>query len=864
MRILNEEASKRNKKILREAFQYDVRRLEEARAYADNLLNEGVLNESVYQSISDEYLLDEGVFDTLKALGKNVGGAAAAKVKDKVQAATAAVKSKVQTGVNYAKAEYAKAKEQGNAIEMERLQSRLSQLQRGAATSATGTVSDRTRAARAGGTVSDRARAARAAARDTPAARAAAPATVPKGAAPEAAAPPGAPPPATTAAPRGAKPPLLQPPVLPTTAAPRGAKPPLLQPPLLPTTAAPAAAEPPVITPPKAAAPDINQRIRTPIEDPYPVGRDVLFNRSSGERSSGYVSEKMPDGRVRVRFKTEDGAWATKVMSPEELLDRSSILGRVIPRPTAAPPGAQPPVITPPPKAAAPAAPAKAEAPSSATNAVAASVMTDAFLEMAKNDPEGFKKLAIAAASPGGVEKVEKLLNRQETKVEAEKIQDELANSPEAQKSPGLLGKVKTLFSKTKAFAKKHPIMFWGGLAIVATVGGLAVVGAGGVGALAASVIAKVAASKGLIVTAATIGGAVSGAKEIMAQKKAGGKFQWGKVAKAAGTGALKRAGQTLATVAATAIGGQALKGGSELANAAAPAEAPAAAPADTATSEDDTYGIKTLGISDEKFAALGREYVLSPEYAAAVESGGPSSPSVGDGFAEFVSKKTGVPLDKLQARLFPDDDSTPFHLGARVTQLAKQQGIDIKSASGQAAGATMSDLAQKVDTANAAPIADPRSWRSDTRIETDFGTLLPKGGNRVDNEMLAKMTIEVKNAMDAKIQELPGLLTGQTIDIAGGPHGGGSITDAIGRKHGILNLGNIVKDNPTLEWNQQNRWDSISRNELLNAVKDVREGVPGAQSRYDIASQSIAASIVKRIQSAILDKPELIKLFNK
>jgi hypothetical protein len=448
MLVLNEQRSKRNKEILREAFQYDVRRLEEARAYADNLLNEGVLSESVYHSISDEYLLDEGIFDTLKALGKNVGGAAVAKVKDKAQAAAAAIKSKVQTGVDYAKAEYAKAKEQGNAKEMERLQARLAQLQKGA---------------------------------------------------------PAAPAPAAA----------------PTAAAKRLGRPAKAAPAAAPAAPAPAAATPAPATVPKVAA---------------PVAAD--------------------------------------------------------------PAAAKPPVITPS-KAIAPAvAPAKAEAPSSATNAVAVKAMTDGFTEMAKNDPENFKKLALAATAPGGDKKVEALINNPQAKAEAEKIQDELANSPEAQKSPGLLGKVKTLWSKTREIAKKHPIMFWGGLGLAAAVGGLAVVGAGGVGALAAAVIAKVAASTGMIATGAAIGGAVSGAKEIMAQKKAGGKIQWGKVAKAAGTGALKRAGQTLATVAATAVGGEALKGaskvGSEIANAVTPA-APAAAAAAPAAGARQPVGTHSV-----------------------------------------------------------------------------------------------------------------------------------------------------------------------------------------------------------------------------------------------------------------------------
>ena len=570
MLVLNEQRSKRNKEILREAFQYDVRRLEEARAYADNLLNEGVLSESVYHSISDEYLLDEGIFDTLKALGKNVGGAAAAKVKDKVQAAAAAVKSKVQTGVDYAKAEYAKAKEQGNAKEMERLQSRLSQLQKGAPAAAA-----------------------------TPVAK-------------------------------------------PTTAAKRPGRPAKAAPAAAPTAAAPVAATPAPATP--AAAPTVPT--------------------------------------------------VPKVAAP-------------------APTSAKPPVITPPAAAPKAATPAKAEAPSSATNAVAVKAMTDGFTEMAKNDPDNFKKLAAAATAPGGVKKIETLLNNPQAKAEAEKIQDELANSPEAQKSPGLLGKVKSLWSKTREIAKKHPIMFWGGLGLAAAVGGLAVVGAGGVGALAAAVIAKVAASTGMIATGAAIGSVISGAKEVMAQRKAGGKMQWGKVAKQAAIGGLKRAGQTLATVAAAAVGGEALKGaskvGSEIANAVTPtrAAAPAAgaaASADTAAPAgdvEDTFGVKDLGISNDKYVALAKEYVNAPEYAAAVAAGGESSPSVGDGFAEFISKKTGVPLRNLQAHLFTDDSSTPQTLGMNISNFAHEQGVNLKSASGQAARSTMSDLAQKVDTAN-------------------------------------------------------------------------------------------------------------------------------------------------------------------
>jgi hypothetical protein len=107
-----------------------------------------------------------------------------------------------------------------------------------------------------------------------------------------------------------------------------------------------------------------------------------------------------------------------------------------------------------------------------------------------------------------------------------------------------------------------------------------------------------------MIATGAAIGSVTSGAKEIMAQRKAGGKMQWGKVAKQAAIGGLKRAGQTLATVAATAVGGEALKGaqkvGSEVANAVTPAgtAAPAAAAA-PATSTNTARPSTNIDVTD-------------------------------------------------------------------------------------------------------------------------------------------------------------------------------------------------------------------------------------------------------------------------
>jgi len=217
----------------------------------------------------------------------------------------------------------------------------------------------------------------------------------------------------------------------------------------------------------------------------------------------------------------------------------------------------------------------KKAAAAPADKAVAAKAMEDVFLQMQKNDPKNFQKLLAVKDDPT---KVAALLNNPKIKAEQDKVEDQLANSPDAQKSPGILGKVKGLWSKTKEIAKKHPIMFWGGLGLVAAVGGAAVLGAGGVGLLAASVLGKIAAAKGTIATAGLLGGGLEGAKEVMAQRKAGGKMQWGKLAKAVGTGALKRAGQTIAAIGGSEVLGQAGKGigkiagGLSGASAAAPA----------------------------------------------------------------------------------------------------------------------------------------------------------------------------------------------------------------------------------------------------------------------------------------------------
>ena len=436
-RILNEEASKRNTEILREAFQYDVRRLEEARACVDNLLNEGVLSESAHRTISDHDLLNED----LEEIKANV----ARRRRERAAAGLPPLPGEAREIA-------AKAKEAARRA-------------------------------------------------------ASAPANV-----------------------------------VPANFGRRSAD------------------EPPVISEPRGstgtapAASGLLARIGAAAQK----GKDILANVRKGANLPPIIN--------RTAAKAKEAAPAPA--------------GETAAKQTSKQPSAIPPPVP----------------QQTASAAVGQEAMMKAVMAMAENDPANFKKLVDIANGPGGVKKVEALLNKPEAKAEAESIKDELANSPEAKKSPGFLDKIKSRVSKTGAFAKKHPIMFWGGLGLIATIGGLAVVGAGGVGALATAVIAKVAAAKGIVAVAAIGGTAVSGAKEVIAQKKAGGKFQWGKVAKQAAVGGIKAAGKAIATIGATAVAGEALKGaskvGSGIVNAATPpagappaAAAPVAAAA-TATSE--------------------------------------------------------------------------------------------------------------------------------------------------------------------------------------------------------------------------------------------------------------------------------------
>jgi len=461
-RVLNEEASKRNTEILREAFQYDVRRLEEARACVDNLLNEGVLSESAHRTISDHDLLNED-FEDLKA-----------------------------------------------DVARQR----------------------RERAAAGLPPLPGEAREIKAKAKEAARRAASAPANV-----------------------------------VPVNFGRRSAD------------------EPPVISEPRGstgtapAASGLLARIGAAAQK----SKDILANVRKGANLPPIIN--------RTAAKAKEAAPAPGAAAPagETAAKQTSKQPSVIPPPVPQDTPAAPRVISA--KSTPPPVPQQ-----TASAAVGQEAMMKAVMAMAENDPANFKKLVDIANGPGGVKKVEALLNKPEAKAEAESIKDELANSPEAKKSPGFLDKIKSRVSKTGAFAKKHPIMFWGGLGLIATIGGLAVVGAGGVGALATAVIAKVAAAKGIVAVAAIGGTAVSGAKEVIAQKKAGGKFQWGKVAKQAAVGGIKAAGKAIATIGATAVAGEALKGaskiGSGIVNAATPpagappaAAAPVAAAA-TATSE--------------------------------------------------------------------------------------------------------------------------------------------------------------------------------------------------------------------------------------------------------------------------------------
>ena len=73
------------------------------------------LNEAALNALCENQTIEEGPFDTLKALGKNVAGKVA---------------NKVSAGVQAIKGELEKAKSEGDAAEVARLQARIAQLQK--------------------------------------------------------------------------------------------------------------------------------------------------------------------------------------------------------------------------------------------------------------------------------------------------------------------------------------------------------------------------------------------------------------------------------------------------------------------------------------------------------------------------------------------------------------------------------------------------------------------------------------------------------------------------------------------------------------------------------------------------------------
>jgi hypothetical protein len=91
-RLINEQ---HHDEILREAFLYDVRRLEEARAIAGNLLKEGVICEK----LTDAMLLDESIFAAIKGLDK-VKSATPTTTNRIIEASAPATSTTAQAAVN--------------------------------------------------------------------------------------------------------------------------------------------------------------------------------------------------------------------------------------------------------------------------------------------------------------------------------------------------------------------------------------------------------------------------------------------------------------------------------------------------------------------------------------------------------------------------------------------------------------------------------------------------------------------------------------------------------------------------------------------------------------------------------------------
>jgi len=312
-----------------------------------------------------------------------------------------------------------------------------------------------------------------------------------------------------------------------------------------------------------------------------------------------------------------------------------------------------------------------------ATKSIAANktIVTQAASEvvskMAKDDPKELARLqTLAQTDPT---KLAAEYNKAIQQNSAE-VKSELADTPETKAKPGLLGKI-------GAWAKKNPVKAGIGMAALGAIGTAAAIGSGGV--LPLLTAALLGAGKGAAVGA--IGGAVKGAiGQGMANKAAGGKF-FGNL-KQMGSAAMKSAGKGAAIGAAVgaggAVAGKALAGVSKIAGglssntpATPAATTPAATtPAGAAVSNDPfALGLKSLGITNADYNKYATEFSTSAEYQRAVAAGGKGSSAIGMAWAEYLSKKTGTPIDDVRDNIFYDEDHDAGAYGMQMSWLSAQ-----------------------------------------------------------------------------------------------------------------------------------------------------------------------------------------------
>ena len=186
----------------------------------------------------------------------------------------------------------------------------------------------------------------------------------------------------------------------------------------------------------------------------------------------------------------------------------------------------------------------------SASKAIAKKTVDTVMKQIQKNDPKQFAVLQnLAKTNP---KKIAALINNPKIQQEKNKIQAAVAKTqPDDPKQPGFLG-------KTWAWAKKNPVKAVAGLGLIAATGGVAAIGAGGLGALVTG--ALLAGAKGSAIGGA-IGGVTKGATAIAGDLKAGNKVNWKNAGKEAWTGVKKGAkagfiGGALGNVAGKAVAG--------------------------------------------------------------------------------------------------------------------------------------------------------------------------------------------------------------------------------------------------------------------------------------------------------------------